>query len=155
MEATMKFPRLGRLVPALVLAAAAAGCSDMLTDNPNGAPFTQDALGEYELLAVNGRALPALMQDQAAGYVELDRGELRIGAGHFSQTLHFLERIPRESSQSTLRASVAQGAVTIAGSRIRFRPQVGGEFEGTYQNGRIQYSIQANSDVYVFTFGKV
>lgn len=147
----MRFPRRS-LAAALAVVVGAAGltaaCSDSLV---TATPASLDARGSYVLRSVNAQPLPVLMSDIGGKRVELTAGELSISSSLFSQLLTFRETV---GAQTTQRQSLAQGEVSVEGSRILFRVFGGGEFEGTLTGNRLEYTIQGNNGPLVFLFEK-
>ncbi|HEX8695261.1 MAG TPA: hypothetical protein VF746_22810 [Longimicrobium sp.] len=146
----MRFPRRG-LAAALAVVVGAAGLTAACSDSLATAPAALDARGSYVLRSVNAQPLPVFMSDIGGKRVELVAGELSISSSLFSQLLTFRETV---SAQTSHRQSLAQGEVSVDGSRIRFRVFGGGEFEGTLAGNRLEYTIQGNNGPLVFLFEK-
>lgn len=146
----MTFPRRA----AAALAVVAAACSDTLGSFRNVV-----VPGEYVLEAVNGRALPIDLRNDAAGRLSLTGGQLTITGEAFSQELSLVEFAP--DGTTTPRQSAVTGDVSYHSSnRVRFRvDRGGGEWEGTYYGnaqggGYIEYTIEGNNGPILFRFEK-
>src|SRR3982750_4027781 len=114
-------PRLRALLAGLagtaVLAVGAACSSDstFATDLP-GLPASLSS--GYTLSTINGQALPVEMRRDSAGRVILTEGHLLLNGTTFSQQLTLVDTPP--SGLGVPRQSVAQGTITVSGTKIHF-----------------------------------
>ena len=150
---TARRPRLRALLAGLAavsMLAVGAACSSDATGSAN-LPGLPVSLGTaYALSTINGQALPVEMRRDSAGRVILTEGQLLLNGTTFSQQLTLVDTPP--SGLGVPRQSVAQGTVTLSGTRVHFRSSDGAEWDGTASPGWIVYTISGNSGPITFAF---
>ena len=132
------------------LLAVAAACGSDAT-GPGDLHTSPSSLGSsYVLMTINGQALPVEMRRDSAGRVVLTEGHLLLNDASFSQALTLVDTPP--SGLGVPRQSLAQGTISVSGTRIQFRSSDGAEWEGTVSPGWIVYTISGNSGPITFAF---
>ncbi|HVG45446.1 MAG TPA: hypothetical protein VM890_11965 [Longimicrobium sp.] len=133
-----------------VLALAAAGCSDSSLLSANEPNVVPTSMAPFTLVTVNGQALPVEMHKDSTGRVTLAQGELMLGGDGFWQRLTLVDTPP--VGLATTRTSIAQGTITVSGTKVHFRASDGAEWDGTASAGGIVYAIPGNAGAVTFSF---
>jgi hypothetical protein len=141
-------PRLKALltVAALLLSA----CADSITDAAPASNVVPANPAPFVLATVNGQALPVEMRRDTSGSVSISQGELMLGGSTFWQRLTLVDTPP--SGTAATRQTISQGTITVTGTRVHFRANDGGEWDGTASPGSIVYTIPGNSAPVTFEF---
>jgi hypothetical protein len=99
---------------------------------------------------VNGAPPPFDVRNDATGRVTITEGTLTLGSGTFQQSITLSEA--RADSTASLRQSATAGTFTVTASRIQFRAADGGQWEGTYDTNRVDYTVPGNNGSIAFSF---
>ena len=118
-----------RLLVGMLLAASVSACGD----SPSGLTTTGGHAGTYSLRTVNDQALPATIESDASGRVDVASGSVVLRAdGTFTDQTEF--RLVSGTS-STTETDVITGTYTRSGSTVQFSPSDGGVYSMSFTGG--------------------
>ena len=141
-------PRLRAALAALAF--AAAGCSDSSLLEVSDPAMVPQSAAPYTLVTVNGQALPVEMRKDSTGRVTLTEGVLMLSGDDFWQRLTLVDTPP--AGLAVTRTSIAQGTITVSGTKVHFHASDGAEWDGTASPGGIVYAIPGNAGPVTFSF---
>jgi len=141
---------LAGLAGAVLAVAAACGSSSDSALEPSLPGFPASLSSAYALNTINGQPLPVEMRRDSTGRVVLTEGQLLLNGTTFSQQLTLVDTPP--NGLGIPRQSLAQGTISVSGTKIHFRSSEGAEWDGTASPGWIVYTISGNSGPITFAF---
>jgi hypothetical protein len=141
-------PRLKALLTVAALLVTA--CADSITERDLAGNAVPANPAPFVLATINGQVLPVEMRRDTSGRVSITQGELMLGGSTFWQRLTLLETPP--SGIGVSRTTITQGTITVSGTRVHFRANDGGEWDGTASPGWIVYTVPGNSAPVTFAF---
>jgi uncharacterized lipoprotein YajG len=102
---------------------------------------TQNVVGTYTLVQLNGSPLPALTSQDAFGRVELVSGTLTLRSDRsFAETLH--GRFTPTSGAIQTNTVNNSGTFTVTGSTVRLQSSEGATYSGTLNGNILEYALQ-------------